>query len=213
MYTEMLDYVREYLQSKDRESTKVGKTKFRKRSEHIERVYMWAQRLIEGEEDIDKRAVLTAAAFHDVGYADVTDDYSIHGEISAVICEKYLSEHGFDSDFTEKVVYLVKNHSNKEMMQLPDTPKELIILKEADLLDEAGALSIVWDCMIEGADEVQSFKKTYDHIIGYTGKQLRKNPMVTEKGKSLWESKQRLIKNFIEQLGYDLGIEAEDYGG
>jgi Predicted HD superfamily hydrolase len=208
MYTEMLDFVREYLKSKDRESTTVGKTRFRKRSEHTERVYMWAQRLIEGEENIDRQALLTAAIFHDVGYADVTDDYSIHGELGSVICEKYLSEHSFDTDFTKKVAYLIKNHSKKEMMQLPDTSVELIILMEADILDESGALSIVWDCMIEGAADEQSFQKTYGHIGRYTAKQLGENPMFTERGRALWGNKQRLIRDFIDQLGYDLGIEA-----
>lgn len=31
---------------------------------------------------------------------------------------------------------------------------------EADLLDETGALSIVWDCMIERSKEKQTFEKT-----------------------------------------------------
>jgi uncharacterized protein len=47
------------------------------------------------------------------------------------------------------VVFLVKNHSNKQLMTAKGTPLELILLMEADLLDETGALSIVWDCMME----------------------------------------------------------------
>ena len=209
MYKEMLDYVRTYLECKDRECTKVGKTRFRKRSEHIERVYMWAQRLIVGEENIDKESVLISAIFHDVGYAETTDDFSQHAESGGIICEKYLSQHGFDSDFIKKVVYLIQNHSKKGLMQIPETSRELILLMEAELMDESGALSIVWDCMIEGADESQSFMKTYNHVVNYSGKQLRKNPMATEKAKLMWENKQRLINDFIEQLGFDLGVEAE----
>lgn len=87
------------------------------------------------------------------------------------------------------------------------TPLELIILMEADLLDETGPLSIVWDCMMEGAQEIQSFKKTYDHIINYSYKILNKNLMVTAKGKEYWESKQKLVHEFVMQLSYDLGYD------
>jgi uncharacterized protein len=75
---------------------------------------------------------------------------------------------------------------------------------EADLLDETGALSIVWDCMMEGEAQIQTFEKTYNHIMNYSYKSLKENPMVTDKAKQYWESKQNLVKEFIEQLAFDL---------
>ncbi len=162
--------------------------------------------LTEGETGIHTQAVLTAAIFHDVGYALLPDNME-HAENSAVLCERYLKENHYDSSFTDLVTDLVKNHSRKEMLQSPGTLRELILLIEADLLDETGALSIVWDCMAEGAKETQAFEKTYHHILNYSCKELSANPMVTEKAKAFWEEKQRQAERFMAHLSFDLGLQ------
>lgn len=205
MYDKMLQFVTECLGNSDIESTKTVCFPFRKRSEHTKRVFMWAERLVDEEYCINKDALLISAMFHDVGYA-MSSDNSKHAENSAIICENYLSENGFSTELINFVVYLVKNHSRKELMTVRDTPLELILLMEADLLDETGALSIVWDCMSEGSQQIQTFEKTYDHILNYTYKSLIINPMVTDKAKVFWESKQKLTREFLKHLSFDLGI-------
>ncbi len=206
MYDTMLSYVKNYLKNNNGEESSIGSFPFRKRSDHIERVYMWADRLIESELHIDKDAILTSAIFHDVGYA-LSSDNSNHALHSAVICEKYLNENGYDKEFINFVTYLVRNHSNKKLMTIKDTPLELIILMEADILDETGAMSVVWDCMMEGSQEIQTFHKTFNHILNYSYKYLNANPMVTDKAKNYWREKQNLMKEFIKQLSFDLGID------
>ncbi|MEG2411569.1 HD domain-containing protein [Clostridium sp.] len=206
----MFKFVRDYLITHEAEITN-GESRqisFRKRSEHIQRVFMWVERLIEGEDFINKEAVLVSAVFHDVGYALNFNNLD-HAENSATICEKYLKENTFSTDFINLVTYLVRNHSNKELMTVGDTPLELIVLMEADLLDETGALSVVWDCMVEGSERIQSFKNTYNHIINYSYDTLTVNPMVTDKGKKFWEDKQQLVKEFAKQLSFDLGLDEE----
>ena len=205
MYAKMFQYVKDCLGDNDNNATKIGRVPFRKRSEHTKRVFMWAERLIEDKYFINKEAVLVSSIFHDVGYA-VSSDNLNHAGDSAVLCEKYLLENGFATEFINFVVYLVKNHSQKELMTVKDTQLELILLMEADLLDETGALSIVWDCMSEGAQQVQSFEKSYNHILNYSCKHLNVNPMVTVKAKAFWESKQKLLQEFTNQLSFDLGL-------
>jgi uncharacterized protein len=205
MYAKMLEYVKEALINSGGEFVNFKSVPFRKRSEHIKRVFIWAERIMDGMENINKEALLTAAAFHDAGYNPLLGR-SDHAETSAVICEKYLKDNGYDAKLTDFVVYLVRNHSRKELMTSSDTPLELILLMEADLLDETGALSIVWDCMAEGAEEVQSFEKTYEHIMKFSYDSLKENPMITEKAKVFWEEKQNLMKEFTRQLSFDLGI-------
>ena len=204
-YDQMFQYVQNYLINTGcDEATTISTFAFRKRHEHTRRVFHWAKRLIEGEAGINTQAVLTAAIFHDIGYALLPKGME-HAQNSAVLCEKYLMENHYDSDFIRLVVFLVKNHSHKELLKNADTPLELILLMEADLLDESGALSIVWDCMAEGAKESPSYEKTYHHIMNYSVNTLNINPMVTKKAKAFWEDKQRFAKIFIDHLSFDLG--------
>ena len=202
MYDKMFQYVKGYLENNIGET--IAKYPFRKRSEHIKRVFMWAERLVEGESNINKEAVLVSAIFHDIGYALSPDDS--HAESSAYLCGQYLKQNGYNAEFISFVTYLVRNHSNKELMTISDTPLELILLMEADLLDETGALSVVWDCMMEGSQVVQSFNKTYEHLLKYSYRNMNTNPMVTAKSKELWRDKQRLTIEFIKQLSFDLGF-------
>ena len=59
---------------------------------------------------------------------------------------------------------------------------------------------------MEGSEQIQTFEKTYNHIMNYSYKSLNVNPMVTAKSKAFWENKQNLMKEFIDQLSFDLGI-------
>lgn len=207
MYEKMFQYVQAYLADAGCDNaSKSGKHyPFRKRSEHILRVYLWAKRLSESDASINREALLTAAIFHDIGYAQLPSGME-HAQNSAMLCQQYLSENSYDPSFIELVTFLVKNHSHKELLTAAGTPLELIYLMEADLLDETGALAIVWDCMVEGAQETQSFEKTYHHMLSYSMKELRTNPMVTDKAKAFWEEKQRLGNTFMAQLSFDLGL-------
>ena len=207
MYDEMYEYVKRFLADNDH-ATKTSPFPFRTRSDHIWRVFHWAKRLITDNSfdvAIDKESVLIAALFHDVGYSLPLED-AHHAENSVVIFNQYASEKNFDPKRKEFISYLIGNHSNKYLLDADDTPLELIILMEADLLDETGALSIVWDCMMEGGQEEQSFLKTYKHIKGYSYKALEKNPMKTEKAKEIWINKQNFVREFLKHLEVDLVI-------
>ena len=205
MHNEIFAYIQAYLGDRDSYAAKIGYLPFRKRSEHINRVYVWAKRLLveENIQNADEESILIAALFHDVGYA-VALDGTNHAQASAEIFEKYATEHGYDEKKKEFISYLVRNHSSKELMTHSDTPIELIILMEADLLDESGALSIVWDCMHEGGQESPTFAQSYDHICAYSGKILKKFPMVTPWAESVWTRKQALVREFIAQLECDI---------
>jgi len=205
-FQRMFQYVRSYLQEHGGEMTTTRTVPFRRRSEHIRRVRMWAERLAEGLPAVDRAALIAAAIFHDVGHA-VTEDRRQHAVDSARICEAYLRENGYPDEFGRKVVLLVENHSRKQLLSAIETPLELILLMEADWLDETGALSIVWDCMMEGGEAEQSFEKTYRHILEYSNEITTRNPMVTPRARELWECKQKLVRDFIQHLAYDLGID------
>ncbi|MCL2058613.1 MAG: hypothetical protein FWH01_06090 [Oscillospiraceae bacterium] len=207
-HNDMYGYVKEMLAENDIAATKNKSFPFRRRSEHIWRVVKWTERLIDGNGisgAIDTDSLLAAAVFHDSGYA-ISIDGSRHAANSAVFFDRYVAEKGLacgNYDFTR---YLISNHSNKYMMDDGDTPTELVTLMEADLLDETGAMSIVWDCMMEGGQDEQSFLKTYRHMESFSGDMLENNPMKTKKAREIWAGKQDLYREFLRHLAYDLAV-------
>ena len=176
---------------------------FRDRYAHTQRVFHWAQRLLR-EEKADGEAVRCAVIFHDAGYAfpDPVNTHPIH---SARICRAYLDAAGFDPGFTAKVCFLIARHSDKKLPPNVLTLDQQVLM-DADALDETGALSILWDCMAEGARprEAQSFEATWHHLQKYTLPLHSQNPMRTRSGQRFWQEKNALVAGFMASLQQDL---------
>ena len=207
MYDSIFEYVKQALADNDY-ATKNSPLPFRKRSEHIWRVYNWAKRLLKGntfEIDINEESVLIAALFHDVGYCKPLEDTN-HAENSEMVFRKYAYEMSIDAERVEFISFLIRNHSNKDLLNNASTPIELVVLIEADLLDELGALSILWDCMSEGGQSEQSYVNAYEHIKAYSSKITESNPMKTQKAKEIWKDKQKLVCEFVNHLVIDLAL-------
>ena len=174
---------------------------FREKYGHTKRVFAWAKRLLQTEQ-ADCDVLLYAAIFHDVGYTVSSGE---HPKYSAEICKKYLSENGFDEIFTERVVECILNHQNKELLYSDKTAKEIILLIEADCLDESGAMSILRDAISEGLSGSTSYNKIYKRLLE---RRIVLQPndffCVTESAKKIWVEKQKLYLDFIESLRIDL---------
>jgi len=176
---------------------------FRDRNSHIRRVMSWAERISEGIPDVDMQVLLTACAFHDAGYNH--DDESVKHEItSAAIFRQYGEEHGFSQDFIDKVAGCIAIHSEKYLLKEPENLSiEQILLMEADMLDEEGALAVCWDGMAAGHEGLTSYAEAYEK----TRKGLPKldvQPMVTPHAKRIWSEKQEFLHRYVELLGDDL---------
>ena len=208
MFKDIFSEVQNYLQNHDGEVDDRGFT-FRKRSEHIWRVFKWVERLIEAEdctENIDRDSLLVAALFHDIGYSKSLTD---HAAQSALIFRDYAENNKYDKTQIEFIEYLIRNHSNKSLLSSSDTPLELVFLLEADMLDETGSLGIIWDAMMVGGKAAQNYIEAYDLLLSHScgGDFLDANPMRSAKAREIWESKQNLIREFMKQLKYDLAID------
>ena len=105
----------------------------------------------------------------------------------------------------------VKNliHSEKRRLAYPDSSNELIILLEADLLDEEGALGIAWDLMALGSMEHATYYDTMD-AIKHSKHILEQDFMVTKKAREIWNKKKMLVKLFDDEIASDLFLEDED---
>ena len=135
-YSEVIEFVKKT----SSENGRPNLYPFRNRYEHTMRVYRWAIRLqtkLGGDLDV----IVLAALLHDVGW----EDERPHNEVSAEIAVEYLDSIGVDPALITKVGEIILQHSDK------DTERELSIeakiVMDADLLDEVGAIGIMWDCM------------------------------------------------------------------
>ena len=88
-----------------------------------------------------------------------------------------------------------------------EKPKADVLLLEADMLDERGALGILWDAMAEGAKPLQTYEGTLERLkMRKLYRRPERNPLVTERGRAFWAEKQRLHMDFVLALERDLGL-------
>lgn len=202
MYSDYLQYVKDYLIEHNGYYPKDERFKFRCKYEHTLRVLHWCKLLVDDIPGIDEHALFIAAIFHDVGYCADADN-SNHAERSAQIFKEYALQNGIDETEAEKIYYLINKHSNKELLSDSNVMPELVILMEADLLDEEGALRVIWYVATKAILGADSYQNMYDYI--QMGSDKRKgNPMVTPLAKELWEKKNRLVDEFQAELSEDL---------
>ena len=195
-YIEQLEYVKKYLEEHGGELDTNVNTRFRSRIRHIRRVLKWIERLLDDEtvENVNEKILYIATIYHDIGYDESGSDG--HAKRSSSIFMKRALELDLTTQEIERIAYVIENHSKKELIK-EDIPIELCLLMEADILDEIGAMGIMWDCMIMGARGAQSYNKTIDHIkIGYN-KLANNNPMKTKKAAMYWEQKKIFCRKFF----------------
>ncbi len=204
MYDEIREYVRDLFESNDPYATSSIRYTFRNRFEHTMRVYRWSIRICKlerGRTDI----VAAAALFHDTGKI-YGDREKPHAAASAEICASYLEQNGYDSDFTESVISAVANHSSKQKAAR-EMPLEDSILIDADLMDEAGALAVLWDSMATALEENPTYYRALErHRQYYEVLREQRAYLKTQSGKKLFEERLSFLLQFIVNLEYELGL-------
>lgn len=203
---DMIAYVQEQLDYYDTAGNP-RKLKIRyRRFEHTMRVYKWMERLYAAypaKEEIDLEALSIATLFHDIGYCD-PEGRSCHAKSSGRMCREYLQGTDYPAERIDFVCDIVSRHSDKKTM-FDDIPAELVLLMEADLLDDIGAQGLVMDVWLEAAcEEDASFESILAHMERYTLKIMQNNPMRTEEGRRIWEEKKSLTEAFVEAYREDL---------
>lgn len=200
-FSEMIKYVENVLEQSGNDRSK--RHPFRSRMKHSKRVLTWAVRLCQDRTDVNTDVLYTAVIFHDIGYARAGAD--CHQADSAELFREYAEANGLDKDFIEKVISCIIIHSDKWRMENPEELSiEQLLLMEADLLDEEGALAICWDGLASGYSGVMSYEEALQHTRGEWADKYNHNPMVTYKAKQFWKQKQEFVKKYLEELEQDL---------
>lgn len=193
-YAEVIEYVKKMTTGNGRPPM----YPFRSRYEHTMRVYRWAIKLqskLGGDLDI----IVLAALLHDIGW----DDVRPHGEVGAELAVEYLDSLGVDPEIIKRVGEIIMIHTDK------DTDAELSleckIVMDADLLDEVGAIGILWDAMATACEDEASYKKAYYRVKNYyriNKPKIRR--CKTDAGRAEYAKRMQMIENYIFQLEKEL---------
>ncbi|MBI5033145.1 MAG: HD domain-containing protein [Chloroflexi bacterium] len=171
------------------------------RWEHTQRVLTVAQRIARAE-NADYDLVTVAAIFHDVAKFESTPDE--HAARGAEIAAEYLARAGFSMAWTKRVGEIICNHvvSSAENFKLEDC-----ILRDADVLDEVGALSIVWTLLNTGI-QAPSYAEARERILKHDRHSAERAValMLTQTGRAISKERLAFVNRFIAQLDEELGL-------
>lgn len=207
-YEIMLEYVKNALYKSGKDKKEKMYQSFRSRYMHTIRVLKWCERLcVDCDAKINEYVLYVSAIFHDIGYAIAIEDDS-HAEASVQLFSEFCKTHNVQ--YSDEISHNIMLHSNKSLLNDKSTSIELILLMEADLLDETGALSILFDCMSSGERHLDSYNKAYERILNFSCSILDYNPMISKGAIRVWQEKQKLLKEFVTSLSIDLNIEEGD---
>lgn len=193
-YAEVIEYVKEMTFDNGRPPN----YPFRSRFEHTLRVYRWAIKLqskLGGDLDI----IVLAALLHDIGW----DDNRSHGEVGAEMAVDYLDSIGVDPETIRRVGEIIMIHEDKDSDA--DLSLECKIVMDADLLDEVGAVGILWDAMATAIEPGASYKKAYYRVKNYYRVNKPKiRRCKTDAARAEYSKRMQLIENYLFQLEKEL---------
>ena len=195
-YAEIIEYVKKMTSDNGRPPN----YPFRSRFEHTMRVYRWAIKLqskLGGDLDI----IALAALLHDIGW-DETGDRP-HAEVGAELAVEYLDSIGVDPEIIRRVGEIIMIHEDKETDA--DLSIECKIVMDADLLDEVGAVGILWDAMATACEEEPNYKKAYYRIKNYyriNRPKIRR--CKTDTARAEYAKRMQMIESYISQLEKEL---------
>ena len=220
-YRGMLSFVKQTLEDVQTEGEKeigMHKTEFGyTRYEHTKRVLGWAKRLYDAAADktgLRYEDLMIATIFHDIGRSVSARSGGDHAKEGMPLTRDWLLSNGYDPGRVEYIAGLVGSHSEKWRMSDPAIDRNLLMLMEADLLDDMGLLGIVMDTLIVRARNAEAtFYDCYNHYERYTHPMQYDCPVLTPEAKKFWDEKTKSTERFVEQYRKDILFGGENYIG
>ena len=117
----------------------------------------------------------------------------------------FLAKNGVAPAIIDRVASAVQTH-NKRHEPLEDLPLENLIVMDADILDELGVTTLVWDSMAAALGESPSYKKALDrNQMFFEGSEAKKKFLYTKAGKKLYTERIAIWESCLDHLRYELG--------
>jgi uncharacterized protein len=148
--------------------------------------------------------VTIAVIVHDVAKLDSGQDE--HAARGAEIAREYLVRAGFSGDWIARVCQVIVNHPAALTFASDHLPVEDHILRDADFMDEVGAVGIVWTVMNTGI-EAPAYAEARARIAKYDRMTAERAvaKMTTCAGRGIAEQRLEFINDFIAQLDDEFG--------
>ena len=181
---------------------------------HSLRVYSLAVQILETEKyrlsDDDILLIKVSAILHDIGKCETEQN---HAEKSAEIVSKWLIQNPsitFKIHNTDRLLAIIRNHSDKDRHE-----EDLCssILKDADILDEIGALSIFMASNHIDRNSPYFFNELLNRLQAYELNfcNVQMNRLNTQCGKAILHDKIKFIKQFVHELSLEINGTEELY--
>jgi uncharacterized protein len=173
---------------------------FRDRVKHTERVLNWAERIHEIEGG-DLEIIQMAVWLHDIGWDHIVNHALVSGKMSKVFLESI----GYPDDKKVKVLQAVTYHNSRS--DDLDFNLETQIVRDADLLDEVGATTVLWDALSTSYNKLASYEMAYIKSMHYYN-HLKKssNYLLTQAGGAFFDERLKVYKQIISELAYELNL-------
>ena len=134
-------------------------------AQHIYRVLYNALEIARAEAGVDYDVLIAACLLHDIGRKEQFENPALcHAMVGGEKASAFLTEHGFDAEFSQKVRHCIETHRFRKTMQ-PESI-EAKILFDADKLDVTGALGIARTLMYKGNVAEPIYNVLPDGAIG-----------------------------------------------
>lgn len=201
----MLNFVHTTILESDTHATELDtRFTFRNRFHHCVRVALLAKEIAKSEGGgINTDVASVSGLFHDSGKAEGRD----HAVVSAEICRNYLEENNLLTCEIDRIVDSVQNHSARINFDNSKYANDLAILRDADILDEVGAMGITWTLLGIGMLNPKSYNEALTRLIELHMKKVpidRVNKMYTATGRSLMQQRIDREQRFIRELSEEL---------
>ncbi len=203
-YQQMVEFVKSYLESQDPLGTELRtRFSFRRRFEHCLRCSIWARRIALSE-NANVEIAKISALFHDIGKSEGKKEKS-HEEVGAQICGDYLTSIAYDKKKSAKIVQIVRSHSSHANESHASLAAKVV--SDADLLDETGAIAVLWDAMACAGEDAPSYEKACDRIkINYAKlKGTLPDRLHTPTARKILKGRFLFIDTFLKNLEYEFG--------
>ena len=134
---------------------------------------------------------------------DRSEEGREHGEVGAEIAVEYLDSLGIEPEKIGRIGEIIRIHDNKDTMD--ELSIECQVVMDADLLDEVGAVSVLWDSMATACEDEANYKKAYYRIKNYfRGNKPKIRRCKTEAARIEYDRRMKLLEEFLFQLEKEL---------